>query len=118
MNILPISVRAKSPLEKPLQSGASTDRDANGQQFGSGQQDTPPGPMTEEQIQQALEHLRNLPVVKEQNFRVELKVIETRKFVLITDSLGKVIRRIPEAELWSLNTTKDSSKAQLLSKVA
>lgn len=117
--MIPNPIQKKIKIEKGIQTdNTSADRDANGQQFGGGQQQPEHGPMSEEQLSAALEHLKNLPVVKEKNLKVELKFIDQRKFVFITDNLGKVIRRIPEAELWTLNTTKESSKSQLLSKIA
>jgi len=117
-NILPTSpIRPASKTEKAIKSDSTSDRDANGQQAGGGEQHREP--MTDEQIQKALEQLRNLPVVKEHQWTVELTFIENKKFVLIKDTNGTVIRRIPELDLWTLPSAGDpGAKGQLLKKSA
>ncbi|MBS1970027.1 MAG: hypothetical protein JSU04_06950 [Bdellovibrionales bacterium] len=118
-NILPTSpIRGASKTERAIKSDSTTDRDANGQQAGGGNQEHRE-PMTDEQIQKALEQLRNLPGVKDHNWSVELTLIENKKFVLVKDTNGTVIRRIPELDLWTLPAGNDpGAKGQLLKKSA
>jgi hypothetical protein len=118
-NMLPTSpIRGASKTERTIKSDSTTDRDANGQQAGGGNQEHRE-PMTDEQIQKALEQLRNLPAVKEHGWSVELTLIETKKFVLVKDTNGTVIRRIPELDLWTLPTANEpGAKGQLLKKSA
>jgi uncharacterized FlaG/YvyC family protein len=118
-NMLPTSpIRGASKTERAIKSDSTTDRDANGQQAGGGNQQHRE-PMTDEQIQKALEQLRNLPAVKEHNWTVELTLLENKKFVLIKDSSGTVIRRIPELDLWTLPAAGEpGAKGQLLKKSA
>lgn len=118
-NILPTSsIRGASKTERAIKSDSTTDRDANGQQAGGGNQQHRE-PMTDEQIQKSLEQLRNLAAVKEHNWTVELTIIENKKFVLIKDTSGTVIRRIPELDLWTLPSATDpGAKGQLLKKSA
>lgn len=116
--VLPIDIRAKS-AEKTIKMDSTTDRDANGQMFQGGQQqEKEHPPMTEEQLKKALEHLKAHSVVKEQNLTVVLAKIEEKNFVIIKDLSGKIVRKIPESELWSLQVVKDSEKGQLLRKTA
>jgi uncharacterized FlaG/YvyC family protein len=115
-NILPISPIKPGKTDKAIKSDSTSDRDANGQQAGQEQQHREP--MSEEQLQKALEHLRNLSGVKEHNWEVELSVIENRKFVIVKDINGTIIRRIPELDLWTLQPDSQPGKGQLLKKTA
>ncbi|RYZ89280.1 MAG: hypothetical protein EOP06_09560 [Proteobacteria bacterium] len=117
-NILPTTtVTGASKTQKAIRADTAADRDANGQQAG-GQQQESREPMTEEQIEAAMAHLRSLPGVKDHQWQVELSIVEDKKFVLIKDSSGTVIRRIPELELWSLKPEAQPGKGQLLKRTA
>ena len=114
--VLPMNLRGKEKVERTIKSDSTTDRDANGQMPGGGQDQHPP--MSDEQFKRALEHLRALDVVKDHSLSVEVSESEGKKFVLLKEPSGKVVRRIPEAELWSLQASKNSEKGQLLRKTA
>ncbi|MGZ3743980.1 MAG: flagellar protein FlaG [Pseudobdellovibrionaceae bacterium] len=117
-NILPSGpILPTRKTERTIKSDSTSDRDANGQQAGGGEQQQRE-PMTEEQINKAIEHLRNIPGVKEHNWSVELSVVENKKFVLVKDTSGNIIRRIPELDLWTLTDGNDSGKGQLFTKSA
>jgi uncharacterized FlaG/YvyC family protein len=116
-NILPISPIKAGKAERTIKSDSTSDRDANGQQAGGGEGQQRE-PMTEEQLKKSLEQLRNLPGVKEHNWQVELTLVENKKFVVVTDSNGAIIRRIPELELWTLQPDSIQGKGQLLKKTA
>lgn len=117
-NILPTSpLQSVTKPEKTIKSDSTSDRDANGQQAGGGEQQQRE-PMTDEQLQKALEHLRNLPGVIEHQWTVELSVVEDKKFAIVKDSHGTIIRRIPELDLWTLPQGTESGKGQLLKKSA
>jgi hypothetical protein len=117
-NILPTGpLRPISKAEKAIKSDSTSDRDANGQQAGGGEQQQHE-PMTDEQLQKALEHLRNISGVKEHNWSVELQVFENKKFAVVKDTNGTVIRRIPELDLWTLSTDNEPGKGQLFKKSA
>lgn len=116
--ILPIENRIKSVGEKLIKTDSATDRDANGQMFQGENQEQQHPPMSDEQLKKAMEHLKNLAVVKENSLSVELIEQDGKKFVLLKEFAGKVIRRIPESELWSLQVVKDTEKGQLLRKTA
>lgn len=111
------AIRPTEKVDRTIHSDRSNDRDANGQQmYEDGRREKPP--MSEEQIQKALEHLRQLPAVREHRWTVELSVENDKKFVLIKDNLGTLIRRIPELELWSLNVDEPTPKGHLFKKTA
>ena len=91
----------------------SPDRDPNGQ----GQRENNPDAkefLNDEEMQLALETLKNFAGVKENKLKVELIIAETARFVLITDLNNKVIRRIPENELWPLIKDKDKNRGNLI----
>jgi len=120
--ILPPSLRKAAPSERSIKAGDTTDRDANGQAaYDQNQQQQHREPMTEEQLKKALEHLTNLPAVKDHNLSVELVELQGKKFVLLKETDGKILRKIPESELWTLPVMSDldpQKKGQLLRKTA
>ncbi|GIL16777.1 MAG: hypothetical protein BroJett040_05280 [Oligoflexia bacterium] len=118
-SVLPIGVNPKAKVEKAIKTDSTTDRDANGQTgYGQQQREKEKPPMTDEQLKKAMDHLKNLAVVKDHNLSVVLTELEGKKFVLIKEPSGKVVRRIAEAELWTLQVVKDTEKGQLLRKTA
>ena len=118
--ILPLQLRAKTATDRAIKAGNTTDRDANGQMpFNQNQKRHEP--MTEEQLKKAIQALKDFPAIKEHNLSVELVEHEGKRFVLLKEPSGKLIRKIPEAELWTLPTMTDSDpdkKGQLLRKTA
>ncbi len=116
-NIPTMPVRPADKVDRAIKSDVAHDRDANGQQLFDDQKKQQE-PMSEEQIEKCLEHLRNLPAVKENNWIIEFSTIESRKFILVKDSSGHTIRKFPEAELWTMPTDLTDPKGQLLKKTA
>ncbi|KYG69439.1 hypothetical protein AZI87_09670 [Bdellovibrio bacteriovorus] len=116
-NILPnTEVRSVDRTGQAIKSDQTNDRDANGQEMYGGNQEQRE-PMTDEQLEKAMEHLRNLPAMKEHKWTVELDADEKGRFVIVKDNLGTVIRRIPELELWTL-PSDNSHRGQLLKRSA
>ena len=116
-NILPdTKVRSIEATGKTIKSDETHDRDANGQESFSQNQEHKE-PMNEEQLEKAMEQLRNLPSTKEHKWTVDLEFEENGRFVVVKDNLGNVIRKIPELELWSLPSA-DSPRGQLLKRSA
>ncbi len=117
-NILPSNeVRSVDRTGRAIQSDSTHDRDANGQEGYQQQQEKEKPPMTEEHLERSMDHLRNLPSMKEHKWTVHLETLEEGRFVVVKDNLGNVIRRIPELELWSL-PTDDSPRGQLIKRSA
>lgn len=118
-NILGINdLRSVENIGKAIKSDSTHDRDANGQQtYEQNQQEQHP-PMSQEQLEAAMEHLRNLPAIKEHKWTVHLDAShEHQRYVIVKDNLGNTIRRIPEVELWTLPAS-DSPRGQLLKRAA
>ena len=117
-NILPNNeVRPVERAGQSIKSEMTHDRDANGQDFSGGQQQQHREPMTPEQLEKAMEHLRNLAPFKEHKWSVELDSSSEERSVIVKDNLGNLIRRIPELELWTL-PSDDSPRGQLLKRSA
>lgn len=72
--------------------------------------------MSDEEVQQALEFLKNLKGIKDNNLNIRLETKDGTLVVYIEDYTGKIIRRIPETELWFLTREKDKSKGNLFDK--
>ncbi|KYG67216.1 hypothetical protein AZI86_09425 [Bdellovibrio bacteriovorus] len=118
-NIIPNNdVRSVDNIGKTIKSDSTHDRDANGQEaYQQQNQGEQHPPMSDEQLEKAMEHLRKLSATKEHKWTIELEVKDDLKFVLVKDNLGTIIRRIPEADLWTL-PSDDSPRGQLLKRSA
>ncbi|MGE0632669.1 MAG: hypothetical protein AB7O96_09690 [Pseudobdellovibrionaceae bacterium] len=122
-SILPATTRTRDPLkaENRIKSANASDRDANGQEAYQQQKkkdEHPNRPMSEGELEKALAHLKSLPVVTNHGLTVAVSVSGNKKFILISEPSGKVVRRIQESELWSLIQAKAEDKGQLLRKAA
>ena len=114
-NISPFVVQGKEKAEKTIKSENTNDREGNGQ-MQSGSDSEHREPMSDEQFEQALLHLKKHQVFKDNNLELYVQRVGPKKFIILKEPNGKVIRRISESELWSLQTTKENEKGQLLSK--
>lgn len=113
----PPPVQHRERVERSISSEKTLDREGNGQAaYGDGGQQHPP--MSDEQFKKALEHLRSLQVVKDNQLEAVEVTAKGKRFIVLREPSGKVIRRIPESELWTLQTVKENEKGQLLSKSA
>lgn len=118
--VMPIATTEKK-VESAIKTGSTTDRDANGQQQYPDGQSPQQQEMTEEQFAAALKSLQNSAAVKDNNLLLEVQNHEGKRFVILKEVNGRVLRRIPEQELWTLQASqqgKDSKKGQLLRKTA
>ena len=73
--------------------------------------------MSDDQLQKAIEKLKDLPATKEHKWQILLEVTGEIRSVLVKDNLGNLIRRIPEKELWTL-PENDNPKGHLFKKAA
>lgn len=110
-------VKTVDKVDRMIKSDIAHDRDGNGQQTYD-QNKKHHEPMTEDQIKMALEHLKNLPFVKEHKWVIQLLLENEKRYVLVLGNLGEVIRKIPEADLWTLPLDLEDKKGQLLKKTA
>lgn len=116
VHIAPTETKPIERSERTIKSDITHDRDPSGQQF-QGQQEEKRPPMTDEQIEKALEHLRSLPAFKEHKWTAHLDIEDDQRFVFVKDNLGNVIRKIPELELWSLPSSIET-RGQLIKRTA
>lgn len=110
-------VKTVDKVDRMIKSDIAHDRDGNGQQTYD-QNKKHHEPMTDDQIKMALEHLKNLPFVKEHKWVIQLLIENEKRYVLVLGNLGEVIRKIPEADLWTLPLDLEDKKGQLLKKTA
>ena len=110
-------VKTVDKVDRMIKSDIAHDRDGNGQQAYD-QNKKHHEPMTDDQIKMALEHLKNLPFVKEHKWVIQLLIENEKRYVLVLGNLGEVIRKIPEADLWTLPLDLEDKKGQLLKKTA
>ncbi|MEQ1876362.1 MAG: flagellar protein FlaG [Bdellovibrionia bacterium] len=102
-------------VDKNKRTEASSDRDPTQDQSRGG--DTPERNLSEEELQAAVEHLKQIPGIKDNNLTVRLARENGVPVVFIEDPLGKVVRRIPESELATLSKTP-KSKGNILDKAS
>ncbi|CAM6002527.1 unnamed protein product [Sphagnum balticum] len=112
-NLIPVDFKSRDLRKTRNQ----PDRDPGQGGQGDGK---PPEPhrFTEEELDSALKVLRDLPGVKENNLQFRIERNELRVVVFIEDPSGKVIRRIPDQDLWAMvkNRKVESSRGNLLNK--
>lgn len=120
VGIQPNEIRTVVKTERAIKSDSSHERDANGQQSFQEQKRENHESMSEEQLNKALEHLRNLSAVKEHKWTIQLVAADEKsiRYVVVKDNMGNVIRNIPEYELWTLPVDLEDKKGQLLQKAA
>ena len=112
-NLIPVDF-VKTDLRKTRE---SHDREP---QQGQGEEGRAPErhDFTEEELKQVIQQLKEIPGVKANNlqFRV-VRADDGRPTVFVEDPMGKVIRRIPDTELWAiLKNGQKSGRGQLLNK--
>ncbi len=105
--------------KKEVRPENTTDRDANGRrEYGEGKEEQKRA-MTLEELKEAVNKLKLIPGIAESQLTVRLISKNEKNFVVIEDSSGQVVRRIPEIDLWSLFTEEQataSPKGKLLNK--
>lgn len=115
-NVIPFpSVQKKEEAKAKSKLDADNEKEGNGQSSGDGGQKR--RNLSPEEITEAVSFLENLPGVKDNNLTVRREISpEGVTVVYICDRDGKVVRRIPESELSTLNTSKDKKSGHLLNK--
>ncbi len=72
--------------------------------------------LTDEELEAALNFLKNLKGVQDNNLQLRVEKGDGTLVVFIEDLSGKVVRRIPENDLWLLTRDKEKSKGNLFDK--
>lgn len=73
-------------------------------------------PLSDEEIEKTLSQLKSLPGIKDHRLIVKMEIQNNQRIIFIEDSLGHVIRRIPESDFWSILESKDKIKGQIFDK--
>ncbi|MCM2281378.1 MAG: hypothetical protein NDI61_05970 [Bdellovibrionaceae bacterium] len=106
--------------KKRTETGGATDRDADGKQNQS--EEHHQGPLTPEQVQDAIRFLEGLQGVKDNHLTVRLSETDGIRVIYIEDLSGKIVRRLAELDLRAiLKTRKDAqpkASGNLLNKSA
>lgn len=108
-NLLPVEMKK---IDKRAQD-TSADRDPN---HSGGDEKPAHHKMTDEEIEKAVEFLKNLKGIQDNNLQLRVEKKDGTLVVFIEDLSGKVVRRIPEQDLWQLAKDKDKSKGVLFDK--
>ena len=111
------NVKTIEKMDRTIQSDSAHDREP-GNQGGFQQNQKKDQPLSEDEVQQALTHLKDLPFVKEHGWEIEMLTEGLVRFVLVKDSNGQLIRRFPELDLRTLPIDLEDKKGQLLKKTA
>ncbi len=109
-----------SNIERPIKSSESSpEKDANGQQFYS-KQNQKKEKMTDEQFAKAVILLKAKPFMTEMNWLVEIFNDNGLRYAWVKDQEGTTIRKIAEYDLWDVFETSpaEPNKGQLLKKTA
>ncbi len=106
----------KGKLDHRAKLDASADRDTD---LGRGDEEASKHKMSESEIQEVLEHLKNIDGIKTNNLQVRLEKKDDIVVIYIEDIKGKVVRRIAESEMWYIYQKQragDGKKGQIFNK--
>lgn len=105
---------------KRVETGSTSDREPNGKQEQAGEESK--RNLSQEEIEQAITHLKNLQGVKDNHLTVECKEDDGIKVIYVKDPTGKVVRRLAESDIWYVLKTRTNPEqkksGQLLNKSA
>lgn len=118
-NVIPFGLdgtkESKARSKTELKSDASGEREGNGQ-AATGGEEQKRRPMTPEELEEAIKYFEGLPGFKDSQLRVRLESRDGVNVVYIEDANGKVVRRIPEAELRQLTSNREEKRGHLLNR--
>ena len=121
MNIRGLNTSPISPVEpkarvdgKTRMQSSTSDRDADGRRERS--EGEPPKTLKQEEFDQALEVLRNMPGLKSNELILKVEMEGAQRITSIVDPAGVVIRRLTEAQLWAATRDKDRQTGKILDK--
>ncbi|RME14213.1 MAG: hypothetical protein D6797_09325 [Bdellovibrio sp.] len=93
------------------------DKDGDGRRDPS-EQGTPERRLSEQEMDEVLEYLKSLPGIKQSSLKVYWKWVNGVKVAFVETESGKIIRRMTEWELSTLERDKSRPTGQLLNKSA
>lgn len=112
--IVPVEQKNRAETTDGVKFQESTERDANGRRQES--EEEAKRNLSDEELQEALKKLKELPGVKTHNLQVRLAEEEGVKVVFLEDPQGKIIRRLSEAQLWAAVQHMDKATGQIFDK--
>ena len=104
-------------VNKNVRTDATTDREPQQQGFDRGGEETPRRNLSDAELQAAIDHLKQIPGIKDNNLNVRLVRENGIVLVFVEEPNGKVVRRIPEMELSTL-TRSTKLKGNILDKAS
>lgn len=113
-NVIPFAVKKKEEPKTQSAFDADNDKEGNGQSSEEG--DRRRRNLTPEEIADAIAFLQNMSGIKENGLTVRAENSDGVTVVFIEDRDGKVVRRIPEADLSLLTGNKERKTGKLLNK--
>jgi uncharacterized FlaG/YvyC family protein len=111
-NLIPASL--VSPAREERRTAESGERDPDGRRHGGSDQKK--RALTVEELEQAIEALQEHPAVIDNGLTVRLESRDGLRVVLIEDRDGKVVRRIPEADLSRVVDPSPEARGVLLNR--
>ena len=119
-----MNIRGLSNIFTPLISKASrreetlgADRDREGGAGNDGGQGRNRR-LTEDEVQEVLKKVRELPGFKDQSLSARVEVSDGVRVIWIEDLGGKVVRRIPESQMTSLLSSSSDRPGHILNTAA
>ncbi len=110
----PFNVQAAPKVDKRAVTAEAGDRDGNGQS--QKEEEKTKRNLSPDEMKEAIAYLEGLDGVKLNNLKVKLVVADGVSVVYIEDQSGKVVRRIPAAELSLLTKNRQKKSGHLLNK--
>lgn len=113
-NVIPFPVKKNEEAKAKSALNADNEKDGNGQSSSGG--DKRQRNLTPEEITEAVKHLENLEGVKINGLKVRQETTDGVTVVYVEDRDGKIVRRIPEAELSLLTGNREKKSGNLLNR--
>ncbi len=110
----PFNVQSPNKVDKRARTSETGDREGNGQS--QQEEQKPKRNLTPEELKEAVTYLEALEGVKMNNLKIRLDSTDGITVVYIEDQDGKLVRRIPEAELNLLTKNRQKKSGNLLNK--
>lgn len=113
-NVIPFAVKKKEEPKTQSAFDADNDKEGNGQS--SSGDDHRKRNLSAEEITDAIKHLESLAGIKDNGLTVRAETKDGITVVYVEDRDGKVVRRIPEADLSLLTGNRERKSGNLLNR--
>ncbi len=109
-------LRVRQDSVDTVKTKESTDRDADGRQQNPDQEAR--RHLTETELQESLAKLKAHAGIQSNGLLVRVEVQSDHKVIFIEDAQGNLVKRLSEADLWSMTQNFDQSKGRLLNRAS